>query len=327
MRKLTYTMALTALMLAGCSQEENLNTGEEVKVTFTANLSNGIQSRTDGEAETSPVMVDKMIFAVYTNDGSKRLIYQESDVNENGEAKFSSTLLKGECYDIVFWAYKSTNNTCYDLTNFPLVKFNPTNSTAIDAYTVREDNYVISGGNISVTLKRPLAQINFAENLNTWSNALELFGNKTPVLAKLKVYDCPTSYNALTGEIEGSETADYTYSFTPNTSTILLTDTKNTEDVNDDVKYFALASGYVLGETTVSCGVDLFDESQDILYSFSVPNVPAKPNYRTNIYGNLLMSTTSYTVTVNVGYETNKTNKTPEELVASGEQPDGSGEE
>lgn len=290
MKKRIYTWALGAILLAGCSQEEHLTVGEEVKMTFTATMSESGQSR----SEASTVCVDKMICAVYTSDGSTELIKEIVEVTQ-GKATFSPTLMKGETYDFVFWAYRSNGtdndkNECYDMTEFPVIKFVPQdecNSELLEAYTVAYNDIVIVGTTIDVTLKRPLAQINLIEKVSSWEQS----GNDIPCKSIMTIKGCHNRYNALTGQYEKreNEKTDFSFSYTPSIDKLLTTN-------QDGTNYFTLASGYTLGNNKVKCEIKLLDKEETIQYTFSIFDIPTETNHRTNIYSNLQSGITSYSV-------------------------------
>lgn len=329
MKKTIYTLALGALLLAGCSQEESLATGEEVKVTFTANVSNGVQSRADGEAV---VNVDKLICAVYkqTGTGEKatlntELIRETVDVDgTTGKATFSPTLLKGHKYGIVFWAYNSDvteEQRVFDVSELNAIKFTPKSSPegkAYDVYTktVKDITTQTKGDNLKVTLVRPLAQINIATTESDWNYVNNVL-KETPGTSTLTIEKGNNVYNALTEEFSHTDDG-VTYNYTIGLGTKKLDDTK-----------YILGTGYTFPGSIVECSLSVKNNDVDNpveIYSLQVQNVPTSANYRTNIVpgkkvdangneveGGLMTGSVSYEVTISEGY-TETVNKTPEEL-------------
>ena len=325
MKKTIYTLALGALLLAGCSQEESLPTGEAVKMTFTANLSTGIQSRADGEAIVS---VDKLICAVFKQETNgeqvslvgEELIRDTVDVDvTTGKATFTPTLLKGYQYGIVFWAYKE-GSTYYNTKNLANITFTPTTDeepTVVDenliVYTCTKKNVStsVSGNDLKVTLTRPLAQVNIATTENDW-NMVETMGGGTPSKAIITLTGCSNKYNALTGEYGGNETFVYT---------INLDDEKKLSGTEN----ILLGTGYTFPGSNVNCSISVMNHKEISVYSTEIPNLPTDGNYRTNIVpststdeegnttGGLMTGSVSYEVTISEGY-TETVNKTPEEL-------------
>ncbi|MBQ3609346.1 MAG: hypothetical protein IJA03_04820 [Bacteroidaceae bacterium] len=312
MKKTIYSLALSAFLLASCTQEESLNTGEEVKVYFTANLSNGIQSR----AGTSTIAVDNMICAVYNQTADKILIRDTVKV-ENGKAEFAPSLLKNDIYNIVFWAYKAKSaedksSKCYDMNNLAAIKFNPTaecTNEDIEVYTFTLNNVNVTDINPKVTLKRPLAKINVASATGAWDSVEKL--GKTPTSSELTLKRCFDTYNALnrtySSSVEGGVEHNYKLS-TLAKENILFT----TGEGESEIKYFLLASGYTFGQNTVDCSIKVNDENGQELNSFSVPNVGTDENYRTNLYSeNLLTANVKFTVNITEGYESSNNQNIP----------------
>ena len=321
MKKTIYTLALGALLLAGCSQEESLATGEEVKVTFTANISNGVQSRADGE----PVVnVDKLICAVYKQTGAgdqatlgAMLIKETVDVDVNtGKATFTPTLLKGHKYGVVFWAYCSGvdesdrvfSGVLGENDNLSAITFSTTQSNdvrAYEVYTATKYNVAtdITDEALNVKLARPLAQVNIATTLSDWTYVTETL-QEDPSKSTMTLAGCCNVYNALNTSYSG--TATYTY----NTTLASNNKLEGTEKV-------LLGTGYAFPGSNAECSLSVKNASDAVVYSLNVPGVPTSANYRTNILpktetvdgeeqGGLMTGSVSYTVTIEPGYGTNE---------------------
>lgn len=327
MKKTIYTLTLSAFLLAGCSQEESLDTGEGVKVIFTANISNGVNSRADGE---SGVNVDKLICAVYKQTGKEEqatlnteLIRETVNVDETGKATFSPTLLKGHKYGIVFWAYNSKvtdEQRVFDVSELDKIKFTPKASPegkAYDVYTktVKDITTQTTGENLKVTLVRPLAQVNIATTESDWNYVKDVL-KETPGTSTLIMAKTNNVYNALTGEFSAT-TDDVTYNYTIEIGNKKLDDTK-----------YILGTGYTFPGSTVECSLSVKNKAATPveIYSLQVPAVPTSANYRTNIVpgkktdangneveGGLMTGSVTYEVTIKEGYTTD-INKTPEQL-------------
>ena len=333
MKKKFYTLALGAILLAGCSQEEASLAGEAeaVKMTFTANLSDGIHSRTEGEAIVS---VDKLICAVCKQTGegetaslSEVLVRETVDIDvTTGKAVFTPTLLKGYKYGIVFWAYKEGTNF-YDTSNLANITFTPNakenqdpnaeenqdpNAEGLVAYTstIKNVSTDTSGDDLKVTLTRPLAQVNAATTQSDW-DFIEALG-ETPATSTITLTGCSNVYNALSGTYSGDETFTYTI------------DLSNTNKL-EGTKNILLGMGYTFPYCTPNCSISIKNKDGNSVHKLSVPSVPTTENYRTNIVpqtttdengketGGLMTENISYEVTISEGYS-ETVNKTPEEL-------------
>ena len=338
MKKKFYTLALGAILLASCSQDETPLAGEAeaVKMTFTANLSSDIHSRAEGETPT--VSVDKLICAVckQTVEGetaslSDILIRDTVDVDATtGKATFTPTLLKGYKYGIVFWAYKSGTNF-YDTNNLANITFTPNagnnqdpNAEGLVAYTKTVKDVSTSSTDLQVTLTRPLAQVNISTTQSDW-DIVEKLG-ETPATSTITLTNCSNVYNALNETYSGGATFTYTISLS-NANKLA------------DTEMVLLGTGYTFPGSTVDCSISLKNnaETPAEIYTKKVSFLPTESNHRTNVVpktttdengkevGGLMTGTVSYEVTISEGYNST-TNKTPEELEEEAKQNQGNNE-
>lgn len=319
MKNRIYTLALSALLLAGCTQEESTTIGEEVKMNFTANISNGMQSRA-GEESGNEIIVDKMICAVFKQENGiltgEAIIREEIDIDTNGKVIFTPTLLRGYEYGIVFWAYKDGSNI-YDTDDLSNITFTPANNQdptdedlVVYTKTIKDITTDTSGENTTISLTRPLAQVNVATTQSEWDfvtdNHQENFSSYTLILT-----NCCNTYNALTGEYSGNSTFKY--------------EGQLSESNKIDQKII-LGTGYTFPESTPTCSINVYvKDVESPIYKKEVPNIPTAANHRTNIIpqtttdeagnevGGLMTGSVSFTVTLTEGYTTD-TNKTPDDL-------------
>lgn len=293
MKKTISILALVALILASCSQEDGMGIGEEVKMTFTAKLDVSISSRT----ETHPIAVNKVVCAVFTKNGETELMRDIVDFT-NGEAKFEPTLMKSENYHIVFWAYKGDSegkNAYYDMSNLKAIKFNPsTDLTLQDAevFTETLTNFTIDGHNAKITLKRPLAQVNIA----TTDWAIAQSNQVQSITSELAIKDYNNVYNALTKEFSRtSETVEAIYTLAGEPTEIQLE-----LPGNEKISGHILATGYVFGgeeEYAVTCTLNVkANGNETVIDGYEIPEILIKPNRRTNIYSNWLTKGGAYNI-------------------------------
>lgn len=303
MKKTIFTMALAALMLAGCSQEESLPTGEEVKMTFTASIPSTLQSRAD-----NGVSVDTLICDIFNNDVK---VARLGVPVTNNKVTIEPTLVKGYTYDLVFWAYKKSetkddktikngeNYNFDDLTNIQLTA--PSNEEelgSIEVFTGVADNVTVNTENPTITLQRPLGQINIVTS--DWQTACNLGGK--PVSSEL-VIACPNTYNAKTKQANNTSSTNLTFKYT-------IPDTPTT--INEK---HIIATGLVFGGEgmTVDCTLTVKAQDITIIENQKISFIPVTPNYRTNVSSGWLTGSVSYEVTISEGY-TETVSKTPEEL-------------
>lgn len=296
MKKTIYTLALGALLLTGCSQEETpACQGEEVKVTFTANVPEGVQSR----AEVESPLVNTLVCGIYDENGVKvKDKYDEVGINDDKTTfTYTPTLIKGKTYQIVFWAYnKQDGKTPYNIDDLTKVSINDTsadmeaftNATSISVPVVLTAE---NQGNLSVSLKRPYAKVNLGITKTDWENASVLC---TLNKATLSLTGCPVSYNALTGlasEEILSEALIYTNSSLSDDESLV---------VNEN-NYIPLVTGYTfaVAEQKIACELSLYKEGSDeVFVAYNYQDIDAQENYRSNIVGQLLTGNVTYTVTL-----------------------------
>ena len=219
-------------------------------------------------------------------------------------------LIQGQRYDILFWAQKGNNyvqvtkdgNTySFDnnLTSIPM-NDNFLNNDNGAAFFHAEKNFEPSGTPTPITLYRPFAQLNLGTtdaSLNT--NA----GKYTLVRSSISVSGMATTFNAYTGEGEGEQNVTYnfeeaavptqplkvgenTYNYV---SMNYLSVLGNEKDLLDEVVATIIVKN--------AAGIEM----QPITHTFEL--VPVQENYRTNIVGNLISSTTDFNVLVDDDFE------------------------
>ena len=285
MKKLLYCAAALAMTLfAGSCQRENLEPVVDGGVTYTITLDDGVQTKgSNGYAEYD--LYYQVYKTVDPTELETALILTENHVEMSGNTtNISLELLNDQDYTILFWANKKGENY-YDVTDLRnvQVKESLSNNDSRDAFCAK-DELINFDANLSkeVKLKRPFAQINIA----TLIPAVDY--DVTPLSSMVRVSDVPLAYNVATAASVGSE---QTVTF-GNADVPPFKLTVNEED------YKMVAMNYVV----------VPDGNIDELYyeittangvvKNSVNNIPVKPNYRTNIIGNLLTSNATYTVEI-----------------------------
>lgn len=297
MRKLTYAIALSTLLLAGCSQDEGImeSKGELVTLNYKVSLGKDVQSR----ADASDLAVNKLLCVVFENGAEiKRDIVNV----ENGQATYTPQLFTSIEYNIVFWAYydntpdDETVNSCFDMTSATAIAANTsyggedfTEDKHKDAYT-NVHTVILSqqGQTPSVILTRPFAQVNIISSMADYNKAVSY--GRTPTTCKVEISGYANQFNALTGEWTGIGS-------TTLTSTVVAGD--------EDCLY---ASEYVFGNgTATSCKVTVYDNDVNgpkPIYSADVPSLPLGENQRTNLTSENLLTGggVTYTITVDKGF-------------------------
>ncbi|MBO7317614.1 MAG: hypothetical protein J6U43_02715 [Bacteroidales bacterium] len=244
------SLALVACMLLSCANEDVIFPGEgkEVTVNFRPTID---VTRAIGDASS----IDQLIVGVYEGNDTKTRVYTDvknwDDVKKNG-GYISLTLIEGRAYHIVFWAQNS-HNTAYKFTDNGSVTVNYTDyqeggfakMEQMDAFCATI-SVTVSGANASnpsVTLKRPLAQFNIADDTTQ-----PIQGTHKAVVT---FHGAPASFNPFTGEVVmGSDDVAFTFTDFP-TETLSVA----------GVTYYYISSNYLFAPaantTTIDATLDL----------------------------------------------------------------------
>ena len=320
MKKLIYSAAAMAIAFfaASCQQENLEPAATSNTVTYTVQVADALATKALGDDVTA---VDKVYYEVYrqkeVNAENAKPVYEGyADVDSmTGKASFELEFVKNQNFVVLFWAQNSalvnTDVTSTDgmfnindLRAVQLVNPGTSNNEAAQVFAGKDtvtDCVPASKGN--VTLYRPISQL----NIFTTKESLK-FGTKDITLSKstVTVDGLYTTYNVAAGEaVVTPTTATYTY------------DSADVPETKDTDTYAYVAMNYVgfapSASTTVQVDFTITTlEDGDVLHSVS--SVPVKPNYRTNIVGNLLTEAADYNVTLGDWADTDENY----ELIADG---------
>ena len=301
MKKLIFSLsALAALLLAGSCQRENLEPVQQGgTVTYTVQVPGALATKTDGDGFIAHYEVYRQ---GEVGDGTKSPIYEGSKPFENGSASIELEFVKNQNFVVLFWAQKE-GVTAYDIADL--------RNVTLGTLTANQENYEVFAGNDAVSncvsaaegnveLTRPVSQI----NIYTTTESLS-FGNVTIGLDKssMTVAGLYNTFNVATGApVELDENVarfEYTEAAVP------TADADNSEYKYVAMNYVGFAS-HAGTTATVDFTIKTTTEAEPIVHKVS--NVPVKPNYRTNIVGNLISATTDYNVTLNNNWWTPDTN-------------------
>ena len=315
------SLAAGAFLLSSCSSDEPL-AGPDAnggKVTFIAEFPTETLTRDFGDGSGTK----KLSYAVYEVDAegnaSATPLFATGKADspepvalaDNKGFSIEVTLIKGQTYNVVFWADAVTGSpytfSAADHNISVSYEGAVANDEGRDAFFQSIKNYTAeNSATVPVTLKRPFAQVNFGT-----ADLESLPGKVTVSNVSLKVTNAYDRLDLFSGvasassgepaevtfaaaelpkqafpEIEGS---DKTYSYLE--MNYILT---GTDIVDNDVQQ---AQGELV-ECTVTAAL-----SSGRNAVFNINNVPVQRNYRTNIYGNLLTSKTDYQISVDAGFE------------------------
>ena len=301
MKKLLYCAAALAMaFFAGSCQQENLEPVVNGSVTYTITLPETVQTKGENGYNSYDLYYEvyKSVngdeVAAYTDP-----LFEEKVTFDGSTTTIALDLLNDQDYTILFWANKKVNEgetSWFDVTNLRNVKILSANSNNDDrdAFCGMDQLEQHDGTQSkTVELKRPFAQVNIATLVTTDKYDI------TPQSSYVEFSKIPVAYNVFTGKPVGENTV-----------------VKYGVKENDEHVYTAIPGNQIANDyTNVAMNYVLVPESNiDVYYEIvtpngtvknNVPNVPVKPNYRTNIIGNLLTSNATYTVELKPGFEIN----------------------
>ncbi|MBO5235076.1 MAG: hypothetical protein J6B27_05135 [Alistipes sp.] len=290
MKKIFSVVMAAVLLMTGCVKENISHNGNEgkVQVTFTATLPMQVEISRAGQAG----QIDEIVYVVYNNETPMKKLTEGTLTVTNKTANLNLDLIKGETYNVAFWAaansvYTFDKNAATVEANYSNVL---SNDETLDAFYAVVPDMTISGPvTQQVKLTRPFAQINLGAPEQEFDNA-ELLGVEVKK-SQVKFTGVANQLDLFSGEVSGSEEVTFKMNNLP-TETLTVS----------GVPYKYVAFNYVFaGETGVAdLTYTLAGDSKE-LASNTVPAVNFKRNYRTNIIGRLITGTAGFDITIEPG--------------------------
>jgi len=298
MKKFYYSLfAAASMMLAvtSCSQEEDFVQSSSEMTTFSVSLNGVTGSRTTGDGTTAT----KLYYQAYRGD--ELVINKNVDINTT--TKIDMSLLKGETYDIIFWA-QAPDATFYQIDDLRSISIDyktaalKANQESYDAFYNALNDFTSDAKTHTIELRRPFAKLNLGtSDWNTVETDAATNPNETdPVThTSVTVKGLANTLNTLTGEATGDEDVTFSLSEIPTDFFTL-----------NNVSYKRLSLNYLLvpnskapqglGEYQAEgedgkANVDLafaLNRGDKQLFTIEVPNAPVQRNWRTNVVGELL---------------------------------------
>ena len=242
------------------------------------------------------------------------MVPQEVDGKMVNKGTVTLNLVKDQHYTILFWAQVKGTDV-YNTEHLTSVTYK---NTSAKAYSANDDrlaafyavDFVNDGiaKNSKVILKRPFAQVNLATlnerdpKNNTEEHPLDY--SITLVNSKMTLKQVPTKFNVATSAVSEPKDFEFAYHVVPSTEVAHTT--------SEGAEYYYAGMNYVFAganlELTYDIQTRLNGSEQLATITNTIPNVPVKENYRTNIVGNLLTSKTDYEVIVDANFGDNAGN-------------------
>ena len=294
--KLFSMFAVAAMLLTtSCSNDETneLISGEPVTTSFKVQLPNSIGTRPNKGAKKAFAdgkTATKLKYMVFDENNNLVIPAAEKTINLSTDVQLS--LITGKKYKIVFWAANAAAPYTIDETGKVTVNYAGmnTNDESLDAFC-RCYEYT-AGAEVEnpVKLYRPFAQLNVGTK--DMDKAVKAGFNKDAAKTKVQVSGIANTLNLLTGEVSGEAEVTCDLNAIP------------TGETFPKEGYEYLSMDYLLvgkeTKTVVDVNWQITDGATTVDRTFT--NVPLQGNYRTNIYGNLLTSTTDMNVEIDPAF-------------------------
>ena len=303
-----FASALAGLFFAASCQQENLEpvmSGNTV--TYTVQVPEALATKTTIGDEVSNV--NKLHYEVYrtsvanttTFSDVDRLLYHKTADVTDGVATIEVELVNDQNFTVLFWAQveKDGFDSPYVVNDLTNVRIKTDAELSLGkAHKANQEDYAAFTGvdfikstdklaTKTVELTRPVAQLNIGttyESLNAFKTRIEVEGSSVNVSGLSKTFD--VANQAASGEF----TATFKYTETAAPSEPLKVNDKEYKYVG--MNYVGFADEVDNTLITVSYVINTTEGNIDN----TIENVPVKPNYRTNIIGNLITSKTDYII-------------------------------
>lgn len=334
MKKVTIFGMFAALMLANsCSDDNNVPQADSslAQVTFKVSA-DGALTRAISDGTT----VDELVYRVFDKNGNPIAtlpLVKEAAADLSSGHTVALTLAKGQTYKVAFWAQKA-GNTAYTVNDNMQVAVNysaANNEKSRDAFFNAVEITVKDDVAQTVELKRPFAQLNVGSTTADWDAAVASGAIVTE--SKVTVKQAATTLNVLDGKVSGAADVNFTYAAKPGE---LLKVDADGDGTKEDYEYLSMS--YILPndatdgtQKTLASAEFTFKAASgtEIVVKNGLQNLPLQRNYRTNIVGNILSGTTTFTVVVDPAFSTPDHNttyriahaSTQAEMTAAASQP------
>jgi len=291
MKKLIYiATALTlSFSAASCQQENTVAMSGGTAVAYTVSVPAALAAKALGDEISANVLKYEVYRQADLDDMTKDPIYEgTAPVDAQGNASFKLEFVKNQSFTVLFWA-QNDQVTAYNTSDLRAVTLSTSQSCNDIAAAVfsGSDKVVncVSASNGAVELFRPVSQLNLA----TSPASLKLGTKDIQLIASsAEVSGLYSTYNVATKEVSAAATYTYSSAAVPSGS------------INVDGTHYTYVSmnyvGFAPETDGATISVDYIITTSEGEIAHSIPNVPVKPDYRTNIIGNLITGSSAYSI-------------------------------
>ena len=305
MRKLFLSMLAAVTLFASCSEEELVSkTGGESLINFTvttpelgsraATMGNG-SSATDLYYAVYDETANEIVTAISKTESAKKETIKVGTVKE-----ITLSLLNGHKYSLVFWATNDNGAYAIDWDNKSISLKDASalvsNNENYDAFYAYVEPFIVTGVKQStVEMKRPFAQLNIGTAKTDLEGVASYYG-VTGFTHSSIVVTTPTAMDLTTGNVSDEEEL-----------TFAAASFISSEKLKENYEYLSMNYLLVSNEKSL-VDVQFSISTTDKAISKTFENIPVQRNYKTNIYGNLFTSATSWNVELKPGFENTDNN-------------------
>ena len=312
--------AIGLLLSPACSDDNEAlsGSGNEALVSFNVNLADGISTKaiSDGKRATNLVVE---VYEADATDSDEEVFRSDTETLTNLKGQVSFTLVKGKKYNIIFWAQNqapsTTTGNYYDVSDLRHIGVNYTNMASNnedrDAFLCVKPNFSVTGPfETTVELRRPFAQVNFMvpeTDINAAKAAGFDFENATTSVTFKQV---ATKLNTLANTVSDEQDVTFAAAAIPFAANANNISSETDKLPINGTDYYYLATNYILVNTNsaeanaqalTNAYLSISELGTD--HKVNVSNLPVQWNHRTNIYGNLLTTQSTFHVEINPIYE------------------------
>lgn len=286
---------LLPLLFAACTRDDS--TAEEiVEFKFNASLPQKVQSRAAGTA----LNVNKVVCATFQSGTEITALRRTIDIAEGEPIVYSPRLIKGQRYQVAFWAMKDNAYTVTDMKNITPAAGDYSGSPALyECFTNSTDEFTVTGNdNVNITLTRPMACINLGTSIADMQAVTDLGYTPTQVTATVSAAG---TYNALDKSCGAVRSQTMTRPVSDGSLSV------------NGIAYKAIASFMVFTDgSNVSLSYTVYGRKgasgdTEPLVSQSIDNVPLGVNKNTNIVGELMTGSVNYSISMESAYSGDQT--------------------
>ena len=294
-------VALAGMLFATSCQESLVEPQVGGTTTFTVQLPDAMGTKAYGDEISTKATINKLYVEVYSKDGDDQspVFVGDFDVNE-AQAKVSLNLVATQKYDIIFWAQNDNAYSWTDLRSVAMNRDHHNSETGAAFYAVLNDFEPSTSGQQEVILRRPFAQLNLGTTTTVSTGEVQVLESTIEILGVAKTFDRVSNQDFGQGGV--SDVNAWTYTSTQNEVAEGKLFVNNVEYTYVSMDYFAVPGNRAVVDVKATIKVlDPKTNAESVIVR-EIKQVPVQMNYRTNIVGNLISSTTDFVVTIEEGF-------------------------